>query len=173
MMRKWLLVMLVLGALGAGWIRRPAVEQPKRVIGQTVQVEIPEAGLDFLGRVDTGAASTSVHAESVHVEGGKVRFDLINRAGERVTLRKPVAKTHLVRNAERSEERVYVELTLSHDGVSKRVLANLNDRAGLTYALLLGRNWLENDFVVDVSREAVLPETGTAAPEGATGLVSR
>ena len=89
-------------------------------------------------------------------------------------MRKPVVKTHLVRNAERSEVRVYVELTLRHDGVSKRVLANLNDRAGLTYALLLGRNWLEDDFLVDVSRDSVEPDTGAAgSPVGATGLVSR
>lgn len=132
----------------------------KRVIGQTAQVEIAEAGLEFLGRVDTGAASTSVNAQAIQMEGDMVRFDLLNRAGERVTMRMPVEKTHRVRNAEGTEERVYVKLTLCHNGVTKRVLANLNDRARLTYALLLGRNWLEDDYVVDVSHDAVMPEGG-------------
>jgi hypothetical protein len=32
------------------------------------------------------------------------------------------------------------------------VLVNLNDRSAMKYRLLLGRNWLENDYLVDVAR---------------------
>ena len=162
MARKSLLLLLTLGVLGAGWVHRPETTatagptEAKRVIGQTAWVEIAEAGIEFLGRVDTGAASTSVHAESVQVDGDMVDFVIRNRTGERMEMRAPIVKRVLVRNPEGREKRVYVELTVSHDGIAKTVLANLNDRSGLTYALLLGRDWLQDDFVVDVSRDKEL-----------------
>jgi hypothetical protein len=178
MAREWLILLLALGAMGAGWIRVPDGEGAKRVIGQTARVEIAEAGMEFLGRVDTGAASTSVHAESVRVDGDVVDFVLVNRDGGRLEMRAPLAQTKLVRNAEGSERRVYVELTVRHEGIVKRVIANLNDRGGLTYALLLGRDWLQDDFVVDVSREELLPpeesmESEPADPGDSSELASR
>lgn len=181
MARKSLLLLLTLGVLGAGWVHRsetsatPATAGPteaKRVIGQTARVEIAEAGMDFLGRVDTGAASTSVHAESVQVDGDMVDFVIRNKDGERMEMRAPIMKRVLVRNPEGREKRVYVELTVSHDGVAKTVLANLNDRSGLTYALLLGRDWLQDDFVVDVSREEALPPLAAMASESSAGADS-
>lgn len=157
MLRSSLFLLLICGALGVGMVFVPARKAEKRVIGQTAHVEIAEAGLEFLGRVDTGAASTSVHAESVQLEGNTVSFYLLNRAGDRIKMQAPLAKTALVRNPEGSERRIYVELTLRHEGAEKQVLANLNDRSDLTYALLLGRNWLQDDYIVDVTREAVRP----------------
>ncbi len=149
---KTLLLMAILGATCTGWIYRPSTEESKQVIGQTERVEIAEAALELLGRVDTGAATTSVHAESIQIDGAMVSFALLDQDDRRVFLRQPIAKIGNVRNAERNEERVYVELTLHHAGFTKRVLVNLNDRSSLTYPLLLGRNWLKDDFVVDVSR---------------------
>jgi hypothetical protein len=155
MAKRWILGLLGIGLLAAGWTRRPETLTAKRVIGQTVQVEISEAGLEFLGRVDTGAASTSVHAESVKVEGDIASFVLVNRKGGRVSMRAPIVKTAMVHNPEGGEKRIYVDLTICYQGLAKRVRANLNDRSGLTYAVLLGRNWLQDDFLVDVSREPV------------------
>lgn len=178
MAMKSLLLLLTLGVLGAGWVHRsetpatPATAEAKRVIGQTARVEIAEAGMDFLGRVDTGAASTSVHAESVRVDGDMVDFVIRNKDGERMAMRAPIMKRVLVRNPEGREKRVYVELTVSHDGVAKTVLANLNDRSGLTYALLLGRDWLQDDFVVDVSREEELPPLAAMESESSDGADS-
>ena len=159
MMKRCFVGLLVLGAFGAGFaglsvpeFRDTGAGAAKRVIGQTAWVEIPEAGLSFLGRVDTGAESTSVHAESIHLDGGMVEFELVNRLGGRVRMRAPLAKTDVVRNAVGSEERMYVDLTIRHEGMEKRVRTSLNDRSALNYGLLLGRNWLQDDFLVDVGR---------------------
>jgi hypothetical protein len=43
-----------------------------------------------------------------------------------------------------------VPLTLRWKGVEKTVSVTLNDRNGMEYPLLLGRNFLRGDFVVDV-----------------------
>lgn len=163
MTRRLLIGLMLLGVVGAGWSNLPATREAKRVIGPTAPVEVSEAGMEFLGRVDTGAASTSIHAEAIQVEGDMVSFQLVDRNGTRVTMREPVVQTRLVRNPEGREKRVYVELTLRHEGHAKRVLANLNDRSELTYPLLLGRNWLRDDYLVDVTREDEAPTAGREA----------
>jgi len=151
-------------------MHRPA-EKPvaKRVIGPTEIVAIADASMGLPARVDTGARTTSVHAESIEVVDGMVSFNLIAPDGRRVAMEKPLAKTHMVRSATGSEERVFVELTLEHDGHSKPVLVNLKDRSHMTYPLLLGRNWLQDDYIVDVSlAPAATPQSGEASVELAT-----
>jgi hypothetical protein len=63
-----------------------------------------------------------------------------------------VEKTSAIRTSEGREVLLYVYLTISRQGVEKRVLVNLNDRSAMKFGLLLGRNWLESDFLVDVAR---------------------
>jgi hypothetical protein len=184
MVKRWSFGLLLLGAIGAGFAglavpesRQSGTHQSKRVIGQTAWVEIPEADLGFLGRVDTGAESTSVHAESIRRDGGEVEFELVNRLGKRVRMRVPLAKTDVVRNAVGREKRMYVDLTIRHEGMNKRVRANLNDRSGLNYSLLLGRDWLQDDFMVDVAREPVGPpdswDERRLVAEESRGMASR
>ncbi len=48
------------------------------------------------------------------------------------------------------EERYKVRLTLRLHEVKKRVLVTLNDRFHMKYPMLLGRNFLRGDFIVDV-----------------------
>lgn len=128
------------------------------MIGQTETVEIADASLTLLGRVDTGARTTSIHAEAIEVDGQSVRFQLVGDQGRRIAMERPIAKTSTVRNPAGQEERVFVELTLEFDGHSKPLLVNLRDRSHMTYPLLLGRNWLDGDYVVDVSHDPTAPE---------------
>ncbi|MFZ9937438.1 MAG: RimK/LysX family protein [Luteolibacter sp.] len=158
MNRKRLFLLIAACALAAGWLRTPSsTDSTKRVIGQTARVGIEETAMEFLARVDTGAATTSLHAEDVRVTDGMVDFVAVNRDGSRVPLRLPLARTGTVRNSGGSKQRVFVEMNLNHEGESKRVLVNLNNRSSLTYPLLLGRNWLMDDYLVDVSRKPEMP----------------
>ena len=149
-----LLLLGVACAACIGWIHGPDKPEQKRVIGPTEHVEIAEAELGLLARVDTGAKTTSVHAEAIQLDGEFVNFVLEGPCGAQVPMRLPIAKTQAVRSAVGSEKRVFVELTLEHDGHAKPVLVNLKDRSHMTYPLLLGRNWLQDDYVVDVSLPA-------------------
>lgn len=159
-------------AVALGWAGMHfAQEEKKQVIGQTARVGIEETALEFVARVDTGAASTSLHAEEVQIQGGIVDFIAVNQDGARVPLRLPLAKTARVRNSGGTKERVYVEMTVNHAGRTKQVCVNLNDRSGLTYPLLLGRNWLEDEYVVDVSQAPAVPnESRTASTRNVRAL---
>jgi hypothetical protein len=45
-----------------------------------------------------------------------------------------------------------VRLALQWKDFSKEVLVTLNDRTDMTYPLLIGRNFLQGDFLVDVDQ---------------------
>jgi hypothetical protein len=132
----------------------------KRIIGPTTIVAEAESELDFRARVDTGAMTTSVHVEEWAIEdessdmneniGKKIRFRMKNHKGESQWLESRVEEIGVVRTSEQEETRYKVLLTLLWNDVKKQVLVTLNDRSHMKYPMLLGRNFLEGDFVVDV-----------------------
>jgi len=131
---------------------------PKQIIGATEIIEVEPAKLRIKARVDTGAQTTSIHAENIVIDlhgdprGKAIAFDLVNQQGEVQRINTHVAKRILVKTSEGSENRyaVPLTLTLTWQQTSKTVLVTLNNRAHLRYRLLLGRNWLRGDYLVDV-----------------------
>ncbi|MGA0845093.1 MAG: ATP-dependent zinc protease [Luteolibacter sp.] len=160
MIGKWIIASLLalVGLTGVLQKTHSGKSEPIQRIGQTARIELPDAGIDMLARVDTGAATTSVHAEEVEIDGDRVNFSLLGRDGRKISLSRPIAKISTVRQAAGSEKRVFVELTLKHLDHARPVLVNLNDRSHLHYPMLLGRNWLENGYLVDVATPAGFPE---------------
>lgn len=135
-----------------------------RVLGATEVLRVEAAQLDFLARIDTGAGTTSIHALDLEIRdaaaraednvGREIRFRVVNERGEAAQLSGEIAGVVRVRSAQGTENRYAVPLDLAWRGVSKRVLVNLRDRTSMDYKLLVGRDWLRGDFLVDVDRSA-------------------
>ena len=133
---------------------------PKKVIGPITTVEETETTLSFEARVDTGATTSSVHTDTWHIQGesdkmseniGKsIRFKIRNHRGQSEWVTRKIADISVVKTSEQEEWRYKVPMTLRHRDVKKRVLVTLNDRSHMNFPLLLGRNFLRGDFVVDV-----------------------
>ena len=87
-------------------------------------------------------------------------ISIAGRLGDPVVAAADGRVVYTVRNSGGVKERVFVSMTLNHQGRSKQVCVNLNDRSGLTYPMLLGRNWLEDEYMVDVSHEPEVPRYG-------------
>lgn len=131
------------------------------MLGATATVEQIESDLEYLARVDTGARLTSIHVEQFEVEdeaadvfeniGKSVRILLVNRAGQQRTIVTTILDVVIVKQSEGEEARYVVPLTLSVQGVQRRILVTLNDRSRMSYALLLGRNFIRGEFLVDVT----------------------
>ena len=49
---------------------------------------------------------------------------------------------------------VFVELRVGWDTINKTIDVNLRNRSKMKYKLLIGRDWLEREVVVDLEREA-------------------
>jgi hypothetical protein len=85
--------------------------------------------------------------------GKKVRFLLEGPNGHYQWLESTILGFAGVRNASGTSDRYRVRLRLSCNGVEKDTLVSLNDRSEMQYPLLLGRDFLADDFVIDVSRD--------------------
>jgi hypothetical protein len=136
----------------------------KRVIGATAIFTETISGLSFPARVDTGAETCSLHVEKVEISdrtakrvrniGKNVRFLLKANDGKTQWVESVVADAVRVKSSSLKggefDHRYKVRLTLQWKDVRKEVLVTLNDRTAMEYPLLIGRNFLRNDFLVDV-----------------------
>jgi hypothetical protein len=140
-------------------------EKPRvRLIGATTLVTEVTTGLPLPARVDTGATSCSIHCETFEIKdahpdpkeniGKPVRFLLKSKEGEGQWVESKIVDYVTVRTAERDDERYKVRLKLRWEDVEKKVVATLNDRQKMKYPMLLGRNFLRDDFLVNVSLDA-------------------
>ena len=133
------------------------------VIGPTARIVEASSGVEFVARVDTGAAVSSIHcrsddfvidSESRNPQDNvkkKARVRLINHLGEAAWVDTVIDDYVEVRNAEHSEHRYRIKLPLRCGSAEKTTIVNLNDRSRMTYRLLLGRDFLRDHFLVDVS----------------------
>jgi hypothetical protein len=132
----------------------------KEIVGETARMTVEETGLSFLARIDTGARRTSIHAADIFISdraeeakddiGKTISFITRNNKGERKIMEATIVDVTNVRNAQGQEDRYEVELTIAWQQSRKKVRVNLRDRSKMTYKLLIGRNWLADDFLVDV-----------------------
>jgi hypothetical protein len=135
------------------------------LIGWKEMVSFPEWGIRRVKvKVDTGARTSAldvVHYELHPTANGllaELHLALNRRHPERLTVvRTPVLKTVRVRNTSgQLEPRPLIETTLCLGPVTKRVRLTVADRSRMLFRIILGRQALLGNFVVDVSRKYVL-----------------
>jgi hypothetical protein len=132
------------------------------VIGEVAVIDFKDADFSCLARIDTGAASSSIHVSNIKIDGdvedireniGKmVTFETVNDLGLKKTFTKKVIDSVVIKNSQGIERRYIINMTIGWRGHFKEVSINLRDRSDMAYMLLIGRNFLKNDFLVDVSK---------------------
>lgn len=141
-----------------------ATTKLKRTIGATATVVEASSQLQFPARIDTGAETCSLHVEKIDIQdktakrtrniGKSIRFLLKANDGKTHWVEGIVADAVRVKSSSLKsgdvDHRYKVRLTLQWKDVRKEVLVTLNDRTAMEYPLLIGRNFLERDFLVDV-----------------------
>lgn len=128
------------------------------IVGAIEWAKIEPADIWLEARIDTGAESTSVHAEDIQLveKDGKrfVRFVLVdpksgNSYQQEIRLRRRVI---IKQTAGPSEKRYVVKMWVTLGDVKSRIDVNLSDRKDFEFPLLIGRNFLTDAMIVDVSR---------------------
>jgi hypothetical protein len=125
--------------------------EDKVTIGGVEDVILLPWGVKLPARIDTGAAKSSLDARELKVQGDRVEFKLPQKYGG-LQLRLPIIEWRHIRTPEGPERRPIVELEICLGSRRIRTLVNLTDRSMVKYPLILGRNFLKEDFVVDVKR---------------------
>lgn len=137
----------------------------KPVIGAIEHVIIEPFGVKVDARIDTGASTTSLDARNIKVSKDTVTFNLSPKFGG-AELTVPIIAWKHVRTSGSRARRPVVELELCIDAKRIRVLVNLADRSEMRYPLLLGRNVIKGNFVVDPSRSYLTTPSKDCGDDG-------
>ncbi|MDJ0669213.1 MAG: RimK/LysX family protein [Desulfobacterales bacterium] len=142
--------------------------QGMRIIGEVEPVTIVKAGLTLPARIDTGATTSSLDARDIERferDGKKwVRFILLDRrSGKKVKVEGRLTRTvEITRHGTDPQYRPVVKLKAILGQAELYREFSLTDRSAFTYPVLIGRNFLQGEFIVDVTRK----NTTTPMSEG-------
>jgi hypothetical protein len=128
----------------------------KITIGEVEDVLLLPWRVRLPARIDTGAATSSLDARELKVKNNIAEFKLPKKYGG-MLLRLPVIDWLHIRSAEFKERRPVVEITLCIGPKPIRTQVTLNDRSMVKYPLIVGRNILKDNFVVDCMKSKCLP----------------
>lgn len=131
------------------------------VLGAVEQVKVFPWGVTLSARVDTGADRSSLAALDLEVKGKTVEFRLPD-PGAKEKVKLPILGWVEVRTNMGKEKRPLVLMEICVAGRRFKTPVNLDDRTGLKYPMLLGRETLRGRFLVDVARSHIHP---TACPK--------
>lgn len=133
----------------------------RKIIGRKEKVSLPDLGLKLVwSKVDTGAYTSSLHAENLEVVevGGKrvLQFQPL-LPGHKSYTGEVVSFEHFrekkVKNSfGQTEVRYLIETTFELADELYAAEFTLSDRSSMRNAILLGRKILRNRFLVDVGK---------------------
>jgi len=130
----------------------------KIVLGEIEKVYFPAHNFFLDARIDSGATRSSMHAENIvsFERDGKdwVHFEMLNNKNERIKVEKKVVRKITVkRHLEAGQERYVVKMRLNISSLSYLIELSLTDRGQYEYPILIGRNYLKGNAIVDPSKK--------------------
>ncbi|WP_144603845.1 ATP-dependent zinc protease family protein [Algoriphagus algorifonticola] len=132
----------------------------KKIIGRKEKISLPDLGLKLVwAKVDTGAYTSSVHAENIRLENrdGKevLVFEALLPDHKKFTGKEVVVENFREKKVKNSfgqaETRFLIITKMILAGETFDAEVTLTDRSSMKNAILLGRKILRNRFLVDVS----------------------
>lgn len=134
-------------------------DESKLLLGAAEWVWLKAIGKPLRARIDTGASTSSLSSANIETfeRDGKdwVRFQLIEEGSPGIEIESRLLRTVKIRQAsmEKGERRYVVRLPLQLGEFIEEAEFTLADRANMRYPILLGREFLRDVAVVDVSKK--------------------
>lgn len=130
-------------------------------LGRVEWVKIKDPEFEIQARVDTGAKTSSIHAENIkelQINGEPyVQFETLDNEDKKHTIvRRVVARTKVTSTSGDSTNRYVIRSAIKLGHKTHDVNINLNDRSKLNYRMLIGRNLLIGNYIVDVAESHLL-----------------
>jgi len=137
-------------------------EYKKLILGEVEEVYLSAYNISLEARIDTGAQTSSIHAKNIvsfERDGKKwVRFTILDNDKKEIELKKPVVKTIKVkRHGQYAQDRFVVHMRMNISNLSHYIEVSLNNREDYKYLVLIGRNFLRGNAIVDVSLKHTHP----------------
>jgi hypothetical protein len=146
----WILALFLIGPIF------PLPSNARDTVGWAEYVRIYPGNLLVEARIDTGAELSSLHCDCItpfEREGEKwVSFVVETSDGMPVLMEQRVLRiAKIKRHFGEVQERMVINLGVCLGATYKEAEVTLVDRSGLTYPMLIGRDFLGGDFLVDPS----------------------
>jgi hypothetical protein len=141
--------------------QKKAISSDLLIIGEVEPVSINKVGLTMSARIDTGAETSSLNATGITVfeRDGKrwVKFTVKDSiSGKTAEVESRLKRTVLIKWQDGApEERPVVKLQARLGAVEQVSEFTLTDRSSFEFPVLIGRNFLNGKFIVDVNRKNV------------------
>ncbi|KPK12797.1 MAG: hypothetical protein AMJ68_00695 [Acidithiobacillales bacterium SG8_45] len=142
----------------------------KEVVGWVENARVYPGGITIKSKIDSGAKTSSLNCQCitpVKRDGREwVSFSVKNHKGEIAMIEKPVDRiAKIKRHFGEQQERYVVKLGICLGSVYREEDVTLVDRSGFNYQLLVGRNFLKGDFLIDAGSTYVNKPSCKGAPE--------
>ncbi len=143
---------------------KPVNSESIRVFGWVEWCVISDEKLTMKARLDTGAKTSSLHAEDIELferDGAKwVKFTTVSNEEKRVMIESPLKRIARIRKAgsDKLDERYVVDLDFAIDGVQRRGEFTLSERDHMNYPVLVGRNLIGEFGLIDARRSFIAEE---------------
>ena len=130
-----------------------------KTIGRVETISILDLELfDLDAKIDTGAYSNSLHCDDIFVdEDNFVHFKLLDKIhpsyhGKKLKI--PLYKTKSVKSSNGVvQTRASIKVQVKFAGKVYHTVVSLTTRSDMNYPLLIGRKFLQDRFLVDVSQQ--------------------
>lgn len=130
----------------------------KKIIGRVQKISLPTLQLEKLdAKIDTGAYSCALHCDNISIEDTSVSFHLLDLAHESYNnkfFKLPLFKLKRVKSSNgKTELRPYIKVPVVFCDEKFNMVLSLTNRSKMKYPLLIGRKFLSDKFLVDVSQK--------------------
>lgn len=141
----------------------------KEVVGWVEHAKVYPGGIQIKAKIDSGAKTSSLHCQCITPikRNGKdwVSFTVKNYRGDIIRLEKPVHRVAKIkRHFGEQQLRYVVKLGVCLGSVYREEDVTLVDRSGFNYQMLIGRNFMKKDFLVDTGSTFVNKPSCKRAP---------
>lgn len=131
----------------------------KTIVGRLEHVCISALQLyDLDAKIDTGADSSSLHCDNIYIdENNNVHFTLLDAVHPAYNGKKFTFALHKLKRVKSSngtiQERPSIKTDITLLGKTYKATITLTNRADMKYPMLIGRKFLANRYLVDVSTQ--------------------
>jgi hypothetical protein len=131
---------------------------PRTVVGFTETVRLFPHDMEIRAKIDTGAQTSSLHAEDIMTfeQNGRlwVRFHVTNRDNRTLMYERPVVRNAKIKSlAGPAMTRPVIMMGICIANVFRITEVNLSNRTGFNFQLLVGRRFMRQALVVDPGRQ--------------------
>jgi hypothetical protein len=132
----------------------------KKIVGKKETISIVDLELyDIDAKVDTGADSNALHCDFIDIDekNNTVSFTLLDETheayhGKRMSF--PLHKIKKVRSSNgQLQLRPSIKVSVKFFGKRYKSIISLTNRSDMKFPMLIGRRFLKDRFLVDVSQE--------------------